>query len=101
MDMLQHRKTAARGVILAVIVGLVAASSVAVAQPEPKGGVVIDVNASKRTLYPIAVPMSPEGDQGVAKEIAAVASFDLSVAGVFKVIDPQSFLADLRAEGIG
>ena len=98
--MLQHWKTAARRVVLALVVGLVAAGS-AVAQPDPKSGVVIDVNASKRTLYPIAIPVSPEGDQSVAREIAKVASFDLSVAGVFKVLDPQSFLANLRAEGVG
>jgi len=66
---------------------------------DPKGGVVLDPGNVKRTLYPIAVPMAPEGD--VAREIAQVASFDLSVAGVFKVLDPQSFLADLKAEGIG
>src|SRR5205085_4220736 len=66
----------------------------------PKSGVVIDVNA-KRTLYPIAVPTSTDADQGAAKEISNVASFDLGVAGVFKVLDPQSYLADLKAEGIG
>jgi hypothetical protein len=61
MDMLQHRKTAARRVALALLIGLVATGSIpstAVAE-EPKSGVVIDVNAGKRTLYPIAVPMSP------------------------------------------
>ena len=62
--------------------------------------VVIDVNSPKRTLYPIAVPESVEGDAAVAKEIARVASFDLSVAGVFKVLDPASFLADQKAEGL-
>jgi TolB protein len=68
---------------------------------EPSGGVVIDVNGAKRTLYPIAVPASLEGDAAAAKEIAQVTSFDLSVAGVFKVLDPASFLADLKAEGLG
>lgn len=67
---------------------------------EPSGGVVIEVNGAKRTLYPIAVPTSPEGDAAAAKEIAQVASFDLSVAGVFKVLDPKGFLADLSAEGL-
>jgi TolB protein len=68
---------------------------------EPTGGVVIEINGAKRTLYPIAVPTSPDGDAAAAKEIAQVASFDLSVAGVFKVLDPQGFLADLRSEGLG
>jgi TolB protein len=68
---------------------------------EPTGGVVIEINGAKRTLYPIAVPTSPDGDAAAAKTIAQVASFDLSVAGVFKVLDPQGFLADLRSEGLG
>jgi len=67
---------------------------------DSSGGVVIDVNGAKRGLYPIAVPTSPEGDAAVAKEVAQVEAFDLSVAGVFKVLDPQGFLADLRAEGV-
>lgn len=67
---------------------------------EPSGGVMIEVNGARHTLYPIAVPASPEGDATTAKEVAQVASFDLSVAGVFKVLDPQGFLADLKAEGL-
>jgi len=64
------------------------------------GGVVIDVNGATRGLYPIATPTAPEGDS-IAKEIAQVESFDMQVAGVFKVLDPVSFLADLRGEGLG
>ncbi len=86
------------------LAGLVAVIATASVQParaeEPKSGVVIDVNAGKRTLYPIAMPVNPDGDAGVNREIAQVASFDLSVAGLFKVLEPQSFLADLRAEGL-
>jgi TolB protein len=67
---------------------------------EPSGGVVIEVNGAKRTLYPIAVPASPDGDATAAREIAQVEAFDLGVAGVFKVLDPQGFLADLKAEGL-
>jgi TolB protein len=67
---------------------------------DPSGGVVIDVKGAKRTLYPIAVPASQEGDATAAREVAQVASFDLSVAGVFKVLDPAGFLADLKAEGL-
>ena len=68
---------------------------------EPRTGVVIDVNAPKRTLYPIALPTSPEGDATASREIATVSAFDLGVAGVFKVLDPAGFLADLRTEGLG
>ncbi len=62
------------------------------------GGVIIDVSGAKRGLYPIAIPVGVDGDAAAAKEIAEVASFDLSVAGVFKVLDPAGFLADLPAE---
>jgi len=67
---------------------------------DPNGGAVMEVNGQKKGLYPIAAPVAPDGD-AVAKEIAQVESFDLSVAGVFKVLDPQSFLADLKTEGLG
>jgi len=67
---------------------------------DPTGGVVIDVKGANRTLYPIAVPTSVEGDTAAAREVAQVAAFDLSVAGVFKVLDPRGFLADQKAEGL-
>lgn len=70
------------------------------AQPAAKSGTVIDVSGTKGGKYPIALPTAPEND-AVAKEIAAIQSFNLTVAGPFKVLDPQSFLADLRAEGLG
>ena len=75
---------------------MVAASAVH-AQPS---GTVIDVSGTKGGKYPIALPAAPDND-AVAKEIAQVETFDLSVAGPFKVLDPQSFLADLRGEGLG
>jgi TolB protein len=64
-------------------------------------GVVIDVNAQKKGTYPIALPTAVDGDATVSREITQVQSFDFGVAGVFKVLDPQGFLADLRAEGLG
>ena len=96
MFQIQPARTAARVAIALVLGTLGVAPALA---DEPKAGVVIDVNA-KRTAYPIAVPLSPDGDQAAAKEVASVASFDLSVAGVFKVVDPQSFLANLKSEGL-
>ncbi|MBS1120111.1 MAG: domain protein beta Propeller [Deltaproteobacteria bacterium] len=101
MEMLQNQKSRAATLALAAVAAFGVAMSAGPAfADDPKGGVVIDVNA-KRGLYPIAVPISPVGDAAAAKEIATVTSFDLSVASVFKVLDPQSFLADLKAEGIG
>jgi TolB protein len=85
----------------AVCAASLAGATGAARADDPNGGVVIDVTNAKRTLYPIAVPASPEGDPAAAKEIAQVASFDLSVAGMFKVLDPAGFLADLKAEALG
>nr|HEX4318281.1 hypothetical protein [Kofleriaceae bacterium] len=55
-------------------------------------GAVINVNGKKTGLYPIAVPTVTEGDAAAGKQVAEIASFDFSVAGVFKVLDPTSFL---------
>lgn len=61
-------------------------------------GVVIDVNATQKGKYPLALPIG--GNDAVAKEIAQVESFDMSVAGVFKVLDPASFLDQTPGLGI-
>ena len=84
------------------VVVLAIFASAAGAQPagDKGGGVVIDVSGQKGGKYPIALPTAPEGD-AVAKEIAQIESFDLNVAGPFKVLDPKGFLADLKSEGIG
>ena len=81
------------------VFGILLAASTAFAD-DPSGGVVIDVNGAKRVQYPIATPQSPDPD-AAAKEIAQVESFDMQVAGPFKVVDPASFLADLKSEGLG
>jgi TolB protein len=64
-------------------------------------GVVIDVSGAKRGDYPIAIPLAVDSDGPAAQEAMDVASFDMSIAGFFKVLDPKSFLADLKAEGLG
>ena len=95
MGMLQIQSAAKVAALLAFV-----GAGVARADNPPSGGVVIDVNNAKRTLYPIAVPASQEGDLAAAQQISQVASFDLGVAGVFKVLDPTSFLADQKSEGL-
>jgi TolB protein len=94
MDMLSIRsKQNLIAVAIAVACGVPA-------HADDNGGVMIDVNGAKRGLYPIATPLAPEGD-AASKEVSTVESFDLSVAGVFKVLDPTSFLADLKTEQLG
>ncbi len=82
------------------VIALCLAASPAVYADEPTSGSVIEVSGQKKGLYPIAVPVAPEGDQ-VSREIATIESFDMGVAGPFKVLDPASFLADMKAEGLG
>ncbi len=52
--------------------------------------------------YPIAVPAFK--DLGGAKDVAArardVLVSDLSITGIFKLLDPRSFIADQRHEGL-
>jgi len=90
--MLQIQQTC--GLVLIAVL-----TSVASAQPK-EGGTVIDVSATKGGKYPIALPTAPEGD-AVSKEVSGVESFDLNLAGPFKVLDPAGFLADLKSEGVG
>jgi TolB protein len=75
-------------------------ASIAVAGPDAGAstGTVVDVSGAKRGAYPLAIPVGVNSDGAAAKEIAEVASFDLSIAGWFKVVDPASFLADLETE---
>ena len=60
--------------------------------------VVIDVNAQRKGNYPIALPAA--GTDAIAKEIAQVQSFDLQLAGPFKVLDPAAFLDQTPGLGI-
>jgi TolB protein len=99
MDMLSLRSKN-RWLAIASIAGGVAASGCAIARADDsEGGVVIDVKGATRGLYPIALPAAVDGDS--AKEIAGIESFDLQLSGVFKVLEPSSFLADLKGEALG
>ncbi|MBA3538441.1 MAG: PD40 domain-containing protein [Deltaproteobacteria bacterium] len=82
-------------VAAAAVVALGATAPIAHAED-----VIIDVSGTKKGAYPIALPTAVEGDAAIAKEVASVQAFDLSVAGPFKVLDPQGFLADLKTEGL-
>jgi TolB protein len=60
--------------------------------------VVIDVNGARRGLYPIAIPVGVESDSAAATMVADVATFNMTIAGYFKALPRESFLADLMAE---
>jgi TolB protein len=61
---------------------------------------VIDVSRPQRSRYPLAIPMAVGGDKATASEVLKVASFDLNIAGWFKVMDKKGFLANLESEGM-
>jgi len=82
--------------LTALLVGVIL-PSVAIADD----GVIIDAAGAKRGRYPIATPIAVDSDATAAAEVAAIATFDLGVAGYFKVLDPKSFRADLGSEKLG
>jgi TolB protein len=77
---------------------LAVAPAVAAAQP---GGAVIDINAPKRSKYPLAVPPAAGGDNDTGRLVAEVAGFDMKVAGVFRVVDSSAYRGSIEAEGLG
>jgi TolB protein len=87
-----------RGARLCAVVALLGSSVATMSTAQAQDGVVIDVSGAKRGAYPLAIPVAVDSDAGAASEVATVASFDMAVAGFFKVLDPKSFLADLNAE---
>lgn len=84
-------------VALACLAGVAALAPAARADD----GVVIDVNAQRKGGYPLALPLAVDGDATVAREVGQIETFDMTVAGSFKVLDPTGFLADLKTEGLG
>jgi len=88
------------GIVLSA--GIVTFASAGTAHADDKkSGLIIDITNPKRNLYPIAIPLAVNSNSAAAKEIQKVASFDLKVAGWFKVLDPAGFLANLKAEKLG
>jgi TolB protein len=84
-----RQEIAAFALALAVVVS----SGTAFADPAPTGeaGTVLSVSGTKTGAYPIAIAPQTDGD-AAAREVSEVATTDLGMAGVFKVLDPASFL---------
>lgn len=76
---------------LEVVKGQVAPST----EPPLPTAPVIDVSAPEQSLYRIAVPELSGNAQG-----AGVLRNDFALISLFKVLDPASFVADLKAEGL-
>jgi TolB protein len=67
--------------------------------PLPSSAPVIDINAPEQALYRIAVP-DLMGQPGLGTEGSDVLRNDFQLVSLFKVLDPKSFVADLKAEGL-
>jgi TolB protein len=75
---------------------------VLVGRAQAQDRVIIDPNAkARRGLYPIAVAPAFDSDAALGKLAVDVQTFDLGVSSWFTVLDPRSFLADHKREGLG
>lgn len=68
----------------------------------PTGGAVtqVVVSGGNRALFKIALPPLL-GDADVSKSIVETETRDFTISSLFQVLDPQSFTANLAAEGTG
>lgn len=83
------------------LIGIASLASGDTAVVQADDDFVIDVGNPQRSRYPLALPMATEGDGATAREVLEVASFDLDIAGWFKVMDKKGFLANTKREGMG
>jgi TolB protein len=68
--------------------------------PLPSSSPIIDVSSPEQALYRIAVP-DLLGTPGLGGQASGVLRNDFALVSLFKVLDPASFVADLKAEGLG
>ena len=67
--------------------------------PLPTSAPVVDVSNPEQALYRIAVP-DLQGVAGLGPQGSAVLRNDFALISLFKVLDPASFVADLKKEGL-
>ncbi len=62
-----------------------------------------EIQGTGQSLYKIAIPPVLDGGAGAraTKTLQAVMNRDMTLIGLFKVLSPKSFLADLKKEGVG
>ena len=90
-----------RSRLLLLVIAALGLSASAAADAHAGDDFVIDVGQPQRSRYPLALPMAVDSDKGTAAEVLKVASFDLDIAGWFKVMNKKGFLANLKSEGMG
>lgn len=68
--------------------------------PLPKSAPIVDVTSPTQALYRIAVP-DLQGSASLGQQAAEVLRNDFRLVSLFKVLDPASFVADVKSEGLG
>ena len=88
--------------VLTAAVGLASVPAIAQtpdAPPQATTTVVVS-GGGTRTLFKIALP-TLLGDAGTSTSVVETESRDFALSSLFQVLDPQSFTANLAAEGTG
>jgi TolB protein len=60
----------------------------------------LEIYGPGRELYRMAIP-KPLGPSDISREVMEVMARDLMLSGFFKILDPRSFIVDLKKEGLG
>jgi TolB protein len=84
--------------VAGLVVTLIATGTIATARADDGRIVISTETKARKGMYPIAVPLPPTGDPQLSQLVTEVQTFDLNVSSWFKVLDPKSFLANLRSE---
>ena len=86
---------------LALLVPHPGTSQLAVADPTGNGDKsVINVEGPERTLYPLAIPSGVGPNSDAVRLVSNVATFNMQVAGSFRVLNAKAFRANLKKEGM-
>jgi len=82
---------------------LLAASSVLSADVQAQDDKYTVITGTGEALFRLAIPPTIDGAgaAGAAKTVQAVMTNDMTLIGLFKVLSPKGFLADLAREGTG
>ncbi len=93
------------GLAMAAAGSLLRAAPAAAQAPAPGGGGDEDlphirITDPGRDLFRLALP-NAQGDAELARQALEVLNRDLDIAGLFRLLDPASFPAQLQAEGLG
>ena len=99
---MQEQRIALASAFGLVAVATIAGAAPADAKPEERKRAVIEISNPDFRPYPIAIAEAADagGSTDAAVAITAAMRWDLGASPIFKVLDPKSFLADPKKEGL-